>query len=299
VTVPGIAMVAAVLLAVGYAVLGALILLPATSRASRPLLPILNTETVIAAAAIVPFLLPAAVRLPLLLALAARILWEAASVAVLRRRDRQGLATLIASAAIAAIVAGTFQFALDGAAKLLAIAALVAVLALCLLASRRIGDGSALARLASETALFPAVPLGLTVAAAMDEARIVPLLGVLILVETFDSYALLGGKLFGRHRIFPRLSPNKTAEGLFFGAAMLLFTALALARITGAATMPEAAVVAMLAAIATVAGDLLASRLKRASGVKDYPAVMRHQGGTLDIADAAIMAGAVVALLPL
>jgi len=47
----------------------------------------------------------------------------------------------------------------------------------------------------------------------------------------------------------------------------------------------------------TVLGDLAASRLKRAAGVKDYPHLMRHQGGLLDITDAWIASGAGVICL--
>ena len=49
---------------------------------------------------------------------------------------------------------------------------------------------------------------------------------------------------------------------------------------------------ALAAGALTVAGDLAASRLKRVAGVKDYPAVLPHQGGLLDITDAWIATGA-------
>ncbi len=295
-TVSTIALAAGLLLGIGYLILGALILVPATSRVARPLLPILNTEIVIAVACIVPFLLPPVMRLPLLLAFGARILWEAATVAVLRRPGKDGLAAIMAAGGAAASIAGLSWFGLGQAAGIAALGLTVGVLAIGLLVFR---EAHGIARLAVEVALFPGIPLGLALAAAMVDARIALILGAIILVETFDRYALLGGKLFGRHKAFPRLSPNKTVEGLVFGAAMLWLTALALAWVTGLATPAQASAAALGAGCATVAGDLLASRLKRASGVKDYPAVMRLQGGALDIADAAIMAAAAVALMPL
>lgn len=295
-TISTIALAAALLLALGYLVLGVLILLPSTSRIARPLLPILNTEIVIAVAFIVPFLLPPAARLPLLLGFGVRVLWEAASVAVLRRGQRDGLLTVMLAGSAAATLVAVVWISLDPIQSTIALVVVVSTLLLALLV---IGKNQSIARLASEVALFPGLPLGLTVAAAMVDAKAVLLLTVFILVETFDSYALLGGKLFGRHKAFPRLSPNKTIEGLAFGAGMLWLTALALALVTGLATPSQASAAALGAGCATVAGDLLASRLKRASDVKDYPAVMRLQGGVLDIADAAIIAAAVVALIPL
>ncbi|MGB3500810.1 MAG: phosphatidate cytidylyltransferase [Mesorhizobium sp.] len=296
-TVAEIAMIGAALLGVGYVFVGLLIVWPATSNAARPILPILNTETIIAVAVVVPFLLPPAVRVPLLIVFAARIVWEAAKVAILRRGDGLSMPVVIAATAASALFAGLLQQGLDGMTRLAAVAAVVVVLLGALMAARRRGNDS-LAGLCIETALFPGLPLGLAVAAAAGETLAALLLGAFILVETFDSYALLGGKLFGRTRIFPRLSPNKTAEGLGFGAAMMFLTATGLAWATGIATMQQAVLAALVAGLATVSGDLLASRLKRASGVKDYPPIMRHQGGVLDIADAMLIAGALVALLP-
>lgn len=297
-TVAEIAIAAAILLAIGYVLLVTLMRLPATSAASKALLPILNSESVIAVAVIATALLPQPARVPVLLLFAARICWEAASVVALRHAQSRGATTLTVAAAAVALAVMTIQISLDWQARLAAVAMIALLAGLFIFATRRNGSENGLSRLAAELALFPALPLGLTVAAAMDDAHLVALLGAFILVETFDSYALLGGKLFGRHRIFPRLSPNKTAEGLAFGSAMLLLTALTLAGTTGVLSIRDAALAALAAGVASVAGDLAASRAKRASYIKDYPPVMQRQGGLLDIADAAIMAGALIALVP-
>ena len=89
----------------------------------------------------------------------------------------------------------------------------------------RAGGTAGTARLAGEVLLFPGLPLALFVAVGIEPANAGVLVLAFLLVETYDSYALFGGKLFGRHPAFPRLSPRKTVEGLAIGAAMLALTA--------------------------------------------------------------------------
>jgi phosphatidate cytidylyltransferase len=110
------------------------------------------------------------------------------------------------------------------------------------------------------------------------------------LVEIFDSFSLLGGKLFGRTPLVPRLSPRKTREGLAAGISAMLLAALALALWLDLPLM-HMLVASGLVVSAAIAGDLLGSLAKRHAGVKDYPAVMTVQGGLLDIADSWIVAG--------
>jgi CDP-diglyceride synthetase len=111
-----------------------------------------------------------------------------------------------------------------------------------------------------------------------------------LLVETFDSFSLLGGKLYGRTPLVPRLSPRKTWEGLATGVAAVAVALLSLVAWLGIPLVPML-LAGTIVIIAAVAGDLLGSRAKRQAGVKDYPAVMSVQGCLLDIADAWLVAG--------
>ena len=96
------------------------------------------------------------------------------------------------------------------------------------------------------------------------------------------------------------LSPNKTVEGPACGTVMLMLTAALAGALLAGLPLATSALVALFCGVLAVAGDLAASRLKRAAGVKDYPAVLPLQGGLLDIADAWIATGAgLVALLAL
>lgn len=148
--------------------------------------------------------------------------------------------------------------------------------------------------------IFPGIPFAVFLAAGLSGGYSAWLLLAFIFVETFDSYALLGGKFLGRTKAFPGLSPNKTVEGLISGAIMLAATAAVGAMLLGAPVLDALIYAAMTAPLA-VAGDLAASRIKRQAGVKDYPSIMPRQGGLFDITDSWITVGAafvVVSSLP-
>jgi phosphatidate cytidylyltransferase len=109
-------------------------------------------------------------------------------------------------------------------------------------------------------------------------------------VETNDSFALLVGKLAGRTRPFPKLSPGKTLAGLVAG---LLAGAgvgyLIASQMMGLAPVPALVAVAVTL-LAGLAGDLLVSALKRARGRKDFRPLALIHGGLLDIYDSLLFA---------
>lgn len=116
-------------------------------------------------------------------------------------------------------------------------------------------------------------------------------------VEAQDSAAYVFGRLFGRHRVFPRLSPRKTLEGLLAGFAVGgAFGALLCHQLVGA-TWTESAGVAATLIVAGLAGDLFTSRLKRVAGVKDFPPINLVHGGLLDIYDSTLFAVLPLSLL--
>jgi phosphatidate cytidylyltransferase len=116
--------------------------------------------------------------------------------------------------------------------------------------------------------------------------------GVLIdvLVGTFagDTGAYAGGKLFGRRPLAPRISPNKTVEGLFCG----MFVAILAVFIAGLyqpwLTQGHALVLGLAVAVLGPLGDLFESMVKRDAGAKDAGSVFGPHGGALDRLDAAL-----------
>ncbi len=99
------------------------------------------------------------------------------------------------------------------------------------------------------------------------------------------------GVTLGRHKLAPVLSPNKTWEGLA-GAIVLpvVLAALVLPRIDGVFTPMNAALLAGLASLAAMAGDLAESMLKRDLEVKDLGDVLPGHGGILDRVDGILFA---------
>jgi len=108
---------------------------------------------------------------------------------------------------------------------------------------------------------------------------------LLAATETNDVAQYVWGKLLGRHKITPRVSPNKTWEGFLGGwittAALIWFAGPYLAPLHGAGR----AWIAGTLPLAGFAGDVTMSAIKRDIGVKDTSALIPGHGGMLDRAD--------------
>lgn len=109
------------------------------------------------------------------------------------------------------------------------------------------------------------------------------LIWMFIVTWSTDIGAYFAGRRFGRRKLAPRISPNKTVEGLIGGivAATLLGGAWAVAVGLGAALLALAPILA----IAAQAGDLFESGMKRRAGVKDSGHWLPGHGGVLDRLD--------------
>jgi len=106
-----------------------------------------------------------------------------------------------------------------------------------------------------------------------------------------DSAAFAAGKFFGGPKLWPRYSPNKTWAGFAGGLIAGMLTAGALSDITGLFKHDtSASVVGLLVALATMAGDLWESALKRRFGVKDAGTLIPGHGGLLDRVDGLMFA---------
>ena len=267
--------------AVGALLLLILTLLPASRSVARQLWPVLASEAAILAVGVLPWLLPPLFVLALLLVAAARIGFESGTVHGLTVNKNFGVTHAILLVAVAGVswFATTIPF-LWTAALVTAAALAVAWFSL---------DKSIAGSWARFT-VFPVLPLA-AFSHAASEPRLAPLLVLaFFLVEMFDSFSLLGGKLYGRTPLVPRLSPRKTWEGLATGAGATLLAILALVAWLGLPLLPML-IAGLVVILSAIAGDLLGSLAKRRAGVKDYPAVMTVQGGLLDITDAWLVAG--------
>lgn len=112
-----------------------------------------------------------------------------------------------------------------------------------------------------------------------------------------DIGAYFGGRTFGKHKLAPRISPNKTWEGSFSGS-LLSITMIALTAyiqylycgkllwLDGLQNFPELLVVTLVASIIGQIGDLSESAMKRDAGIKDSGSALTGHGGFLDMMDA-------------
>ena len=118
------------------------------------------------------------------------------------------------------------------------------------------------------------------------------LLAAVTIVWAADTAAYFVGRRFGRRKLAPRISPNKTIEGLAGGVVAGVAVALAFAPFAGAtaAQLPAIALVALVAVLFSVVGDLFESLLKRQAGVKDSSNLIPGHGGLLDRVDGMVAA---------
>ncbi|MEW7851478.1 phosphatidate cytidylyltransferase [Massilia aurea] len=131
-------------------------------------------------------------------------------------------------------------------------------------------------------ATFTTLPFG-------EETNLAWALYLFILTALNDIAQFVSGKLFGRHKIAPGVSPNKTWQGLAGGIVISLVVSLALGtylRLAGPLTLAWFAFVLSLAGFA---GDLMFSAAKRRLGIKDFSTLIPGHGGILDRVDSLVL----------
>lgn len=105
------------------------------------------------------------------------------------------------------------------------------------------------------------------------------------MVWTVDTFAYIGGSLMGKHKLAPKLSPNKTVEGFFWGFASAFLVAYIAMLISPEQNGLVLWLVAPIAGIAGQLGDLFESKIKRQLNVKDTGAIFPGHGGVWDRTD--------------
>lgn len=114
---------------------------------------------------------------------------------------------------------------------------------------------------------------------------------LMLLVMTSDAAQYVAGKLLGKRRIAPSISPNKTLEGLLGGALIAALVGAAAAPLITPFSRAAGAGLGAGFCVIGLLGDLLISAVKRDAGVKDTGAVLPGQGGVLDRCDSMLLTG--------
>ena len=148
--------------------------------------------------------------------------------------------------------------------------------------------------------LYVALPFGLIICAQNilnQPAQLYSPALVLVFFYTLwsnDTGAFLAGKNFGKHKLFPKISPNKTWEGTIGGAILALIIAYISASFFKELSAIEWMGMALIVVVFGSLGDLVESMLKRNYGVKDSGKILPGHGGILDRFDGLLLASPMV-----
>ena len=119
-----------------------------------------------------------------------------------------------------------------------------------------------------------------------------------------DTFAYFMGKLFGKHKLIPEISPKKTVEGSIGGIVFCVISMLIYGYIIHMATKGTVHANYLLLAVGGVfvsfvsqIGDLCMSAIKRTYGIKDYGKLFPGHGGVLDRFDSVLAVALVLVLL--
>ena len=126
-------------------------------------------------------------------------------------------------------------------------------------------------------------------------------MSVFIFLWTNDTGAYCVGSLFGKHRLFPRISPKKSWEGSIGGAVLVLIVAALISHFTANDGSELSTVncqlsivqwlgLALIVVVFGTWGDLVESLFKRTLGIKDSGNILPGHGGMLDRFDSSLLA---------
>lgn len=140
----------------------------------------------------------------------------------------------------------------------------------------------------------------------LDGGSVFPLVSMLVVVKMADIGAYTVGRLIGKHKLAPKLSPGKTIEGLLGGMVFSIVGGLAIAwlfgkqlvlehdtELSGWSLVKAMIVYALVVGTTGTIGDLVESLLKRDFGRKDSSTWMPGFGGVLDMVDSPLLAAPV------
>ncbi len=109
-----------------------------------------------------------------------------------------------------------------------------------------------------------------------------------------DTFAYFAGNLFGKHKLCPEISPNKTVEGFVGGIVGSVLLTMIYCYLVGVTNIMLYIPMAIIASMISQSGDLVASVIKRYTGIKDYGKLIPGHGGILDRFDSVIFTSPVI-----
>ncbi len=123
---------------------------------------------------------------------------------------------------------------------------------------------------------------------------------LLVIIWAADTGAFCVGKLWGKRKLAPRISPGKTVEGLWGGLVLSWLAALIFRHyVLREFGVIEVLVLVFVLNVAGLVGDLVESAMKRGAGVKDSSSIIPGHGGVLDRIDSLLFAIPVMYYYPM
>jgi phosphatidate cytidylyltransferase len=122
-------------------------------------------------------------------------------------------------------------------------------------------------------------------------------IGVLVLIWLSDSGAYIVGSQWGKRKLMPKISPNKTVEGFLGSLASVLIGGYILSKLTPVETTDWWIIISIVVWLAGTLGDLTQSAIKRQYGVKDTGRLLPGHGGVWDRFDSLLYVAPAVALV--
>ena len=117
------------------------------------------------------------------------------------------------------------------------------------------------------------------------------LIYLLLITILTDTFALFGGKLFGKHKLIEKVSPKKTIEGSIIGSAFgtIIPSIYYIYMVDPGANILTVTFMTLILSIIGQLGDLVFSSIKRYFNIKDFSNIMPGHGGILDRIDSITM----------
>lgn len=117
---------------------------------------------------------------------------------------------------------------------------------------------------------------------------------IFIIAFGTDTFAYITGNLFGKHKLSPEISPNKSVEGAIGGVLGSLFVTVIYSLMVGIESIFLIIILSIFTSIMSQIGDLVASKIKRITGIKDFGNLIPGHGGVLDRFDSILFTTPVV-----
>lgn len=140
---------------------------------------------------------------------------------------------------------------------------------------------------------YPCFPISYIILVAVSPRWIQSAALGVVSCSISDAFALFGGKLFGKHKLAPNVSPKKTVEGSVCGVFFSVLSGLLiwwLSKFLLPLPLFPCLVTSVAAAVAGQAGDLVESMLKRYLEIKDMSHLIPGHGGVMDRVDSTLFA---------